>query len=288
MDGRAAGRGSGTWGGYQLNPRATGYPVQVIPSGAQLLAQARISRNRLSQLPEAARPRNAEEAYVCQEILVRQLLEHYGGSVIGYKVACTNTIAQQQLHVDGPFYGHLLEAFCFESPAQVPPDQFVERVIEAEFAFRMARDLPPSAGTRSVEEVADAVGAVLPGIEIVDARFDSWTTVGAPSLIADNACNAAWVRGQLRENWREFDLAGQAVRLTVNGQVSREGSGRAVLGHPLNALQWLVNTLSSRGLGLRAGQFVTTGVTTEVYWAQRGDRITADFGAVGTAELTFE
>lgn len=266
----------------------SGYHNQVILTGAQLLSQARISLSRLTELPESARPRNAEEAYRCQEILVRQLLEHYGGAVIGYKVACTNPIAQKQLNVDRPFYGHLLAPFCFDSPAHVPASQFVERVIEAEFAFRMARDLPASAAPRPVDEVAAAVAGVLPGIEIVDSRFESWTTRGAPSLIADNACNAAWVKGPLLENWRHLDLAAQPVRLTVNGRVVREGTGSAVLGHPLNALQWLVNTLSSRGLGLQAGQYVTTGVTTEVYGAERGDRITADFGPVGTAELAFE
>jgi len=260
----------------------------VIPSGAQLLSHARISRTRLPELPEAARPQDAEDAYRCQELLVRQLLERYGGAVMGYKVACTNPVAQRQLNVDGPFYGHLLAPFCFGSPARLRADQFVERVIEAEFAFLLGRDLPPTAAPRPIEEIAEAVAGVLPGIEIVDSRFDSWTTVGAPSLIADNACNAAWVRGALREDWRGLDLAAQAVRLTVNGKVERQGSGSAVLGHPLNALQWLENTLSSRGLGLRAGQYVTTGVTTEVYWAARGDRIIADFGPVGTVELAFE
>ena len=72
-----------------------------------------------------------------------------------------------------------------------------------------------------------------------------------------------------------------------NGSVIRRGSGSAVLGHPLNALQWLVNALASHGLGLKAGQYVTTGVTSEIYLAEPGDRITADFGPVGTAELVF-
>jgi 2-keto-4-pentenoate hydratase len=67
----------------------------------------------------------------------------------------------------------------------------------------------------------------------------------------------------------------------------REGRGANVLGHPLNALEWLVHSLSARGLGLKAGQYVTTGVTTEVYMAERGDRITADFGPVGSVDLNF-
>jgi 2-keto-4-pentenoate hydratase len=74
----------------------------------------------------------------------------------------------------------------------------------------------------------------------------------------------------------------------VNGRLHREGSGRAVLGHPLNALTWLANQLSSQGIGLKAGQYVTTGVTMEVYMGQRGDRITADFGPLGQVDLAFE
>jgi 2-keto-4-pentenoate hydratase len=238
-------------------------------------------------LPDAVRPRSAGEAYDCQDGVVEQLLDHYGGRMIGYKIACTNVIAQRQLSVDAPFFGRLLSAFCFDSPARVDSGQFFMRVVEAEFGFRMARDLPPVSAPRSRDEVADAVEGVIPAIEIVDSRFDDWTTIGAPSLIADNACNAAWVPGPVLTDWRGIDLAAQPVKVWVNGGLERQGSGSAVLGHPLNALHWLVNTLGSRGLGLQSGQYVTTGVTTEVYMAELGDRIRADFGAVGTAELEF-
>jgi len=258
-----------------------------VTNSAELLAQARINHKRLPELPAAIRPATPAEAYTVQDGLIDRLLAHYGGSVIGYKVACTNVTAQRQLNVDAPFCGRLLSAFFFESPARVDAGKFFMRVVEAEFAFEMARDLPPTAAPRSRQEIAAAVKGVLPGIEIVDSRFDDWTTIGAPSLIADNACNAAWVRGRLITDWQAIDLAAQAVRVTVNGKVLREGSGGNVLGHPLNALEWLVNSLSARGLGLKAGQYATTGVTTEVYMAERGDRITADFGPVGSVDLTF-
>ena len=262
-----------------------------MTSASELLAQARINHKRLPELPAATRPKTPGEAYGVQDALVDQWLAHYGGGVIGYKVACTNVTAQRQLNVDAPFCGRLLSAFFFESspgsPARVDASKFFMRVVEAEFAFEMARDLPPAATPRSRQEIASAVKGVLPGNEIVDSRFDDWTTIGAPSLIADNACNAAWVKGRLLTDWQSIDLAAQAVRVTVNGKVLREGAGRNVLGHPLNAMEWLVNSLSARGLGLKAGQFVTTGVTTEVYMAERGDRITADFGPVGAVDLEF-
>jgi len=262
-----------------------------VPTSADLLAQARIIHKRLPELPAAIRPKTPEDAYVIQDGLVDRLLAHYGGGVIGYKIACTNVTAQRQLNVDAPFAGRLLSAFLVESlpdkPARVEAAPFFMRVVEAEFAFEMARDLPPSTVPRPLQEIAAAVKGVLPGIEIVDSRFDDWTTIGAPSLIADNACNAAWVKGRLLADWLSVDLAAQTVRVTVNGKLLREGSGSNVLGHPLNALEWLVNNLSTRGLGLQAGQYVTTGVTTEVYMAERGDRITADFGPVGSVDLEF-
>jgi len=262
-----------------------------VTTAAHLLAQARIKHQRLSELPEAVRPKTPGEAYSVQDGVIDELLAHYGGSVIGYKIACTNVTAQRQLHVDAPFFGRLLSAFFHEGtggkPASVDAGQFFMRVVEAEFAFEMARDLPPSATPRSREEIADAVKGVIPGIEIVDSRFDEWTTIGAPSLIADNACNAAWVKGSLLTDWRGIDLAKQVVTVTVNGKLLREGRGGNVLGHPLNALERLVNNLSACGLGLKAGQFITTGVTTEVYMAERGDRIKAGFGPVGSVDLEF-
>ena len=171
-----------------------------MTSASELLAQARINHKRLPELPATIRPKTPGEAYAVQDGLIDQWLAHYGGGVIGYKVACTNVTAQRQLHVDAPFCGRLLSAFFFESssgrPARVDASKFFMRVVEAEFAFEMARDLPPTTAPRSRDEIAAAVKGVLPGIEIVDSRFDDWTTIGAPSLIADNACNAAWVKGR--------------------------------------------------------------------------------------------
>ena len=256
--------------------------------GADHLAHARIHLKRLEELPEPARPRTPEEAYACQDLLVERLLAHYGGSVIGYKIACTNRMAQELLHVDAPFHGKMLSATTQASPGRIARGDFFMCVMEAEFAFRMGRDLASPGRPFAIEEVSDAVEGLLPGLEIVDSRFNSWTTVGAPSLIADNACHGAWIKGKLLEDWRRLDLASQEVRLLVNGAVREKGSGSAVLGHPLNALVWLANALAARGQRLQAGDYVTTGVTTNIYLAERGDVVRAEFGPVGSAEVVFE
>ena len=257
-------------------------------NASDLLALARTKMQRLPELPAEIRPVTLDAAYDVQAELIPQLLAHFGGSAIGYKIACTNEIAQRQLHVDHPFYGRMLSATTHASPARIPAGDYFMRVMEAEFAFQMSADLPPSGAVRTREQVADAVAGVMPGIEVVDSRFDSWTTVGTSSLIADNACHGAWIRGALVKDWRGLDLAAQKVRLVINGEVKGEGSGAAVLGHPLNALTWLANALNARGLALRAGDCITTGVTTDIYLAGSGDRVVADFGSVGMVELAID
>jgi len=254
---------------------------------AHLLAHARISMHRMPALPEPVRPKTIEEGYRIQSELIPHLCVHFGGDVIGHKIACTNEIARKLLKADHPFSGHLLSGTTHPSGASLDASQFFMRVMEAEFAFQMASDLPPRSTPYTREEIADAVAGVLPGIEIVDSRFGDWTTVGIPSLIADNDCHGAWVKGALIKDWRAIDLAGQPVQLLVNGEVKGTGSGAAVLGHPLNALEWLVNSLNQRGVVLKSGQYVTTGVTTDIYMAAPGDHVKADFGAIGQVEVRF-
>ena len=60
-----------------------------------------------------------------------------------------------------------------------------------------------------------------------------------------------------------------------------------MLGDPRNALTWLANTLSARGMGLKAGQIVTTGSAANVIKVNPGDTVVADFGDLGVTEVHF-
>ena len=60
-----------------------------------------------------------------------------------------------------------------------------------------------------------------------------------------------------------------------------------MLGHPFNVVAWLANELPQRGKQLKAGDFITTGVVMNVYLANAGDEIVADFGVMGKIELKF-
>jgi 2-keto-4-pentenoate hydratase len=253
-----------------------------------LLAEARFRKRPMAALPEECRPLEPKVAYEIQRLLVKRLISNYGGQPVGYKIACTSKSARDFLKFYEPFYGRLLSPFVQGSPARLAANDFSMRVIEPEFAFRIARDLPASAAPYHIDTVATAVDAVVPAIEIVETRYMDWTKVDVPSLIADNGCNGAWVRGPSYAEWEKIDFPAHQVSLVVNGKEIRRGRGDAIMGHPFHALTWLANTLCQQGSGLKAGDLVSTGTCTEVYEAEAGDDIRVDFGAIGVVELLFE
>jgi 2-keto-4-pentenoate hydratase len=255
-----------------------------VDAACDYLLSLRRSQRRVAALPNGIVPRSMAEGYEVQKRLVEKLLEQHGGRPIGYKIACTSELAQRALGVDGPFFGVLLSYSTQASPAARPASDFLVRCAEAEFAFEMAEDVPPGK-TYTAESIRDSIAAAIPGIEIVDHRYENWQTVGAPSLLADNAIHGAWVAGEPCAAWRDLDFATHPVKLVVNGAQTLPGSGAAVLGNPLNVLAWLANELPKYGRRLGKGDRVTTGVTTDIYLAKAGDSLVADFGPMGSARL---
>ncbi len=259
--------------------------MDKITKAADFLADLRKNPRSADTIPTEFRPESLEQAYEIQNALAKRLLSHFNGKQIGYKIACTNKLAQELLNVEAPFFGRLLSPSTYPCPVRLKASLFTHRLIEPEFAFELATDVPASSIPYTQNSIAAFVGSLLPAIELVDWRYTDWTTVGVESLVADNAVHGAWIRGKRHQNWRKFDLGVHDVQLRVNGNVTEKGSGAAVLGHPLNALAWLANELPRHHLSLKAGDLVTTGVATNVYFAETGDTIQADFGALGTVDL---
>jgi 2-keto-4-pentenoate hydratase len=260
-------------------------PQTHTVDSVQLVLRARSERKPLASIPPNLLPKDIASAYKLQELLVDQLLSNGHGTAIGYKVACTSKRIQDLMSVDEPFYGRLMSQSSFKDGANIPADKFFFRCMEAEFSFEIAHDLPDRAIT--IDELSDFIGAVLPSIEIVDSRYADWLKMEARAHIVDNACHGAWVEGKRFRDWHKIDLAKQRVKLFVNGKLTREGSGEAVLGNPLNVLVWLANALHRNGKQLKAGDLVSTGITTDVYFASAGEEVSADFGEIGQVKLSF-
>src|SRR5262245_8250639 len=134
----------------------------TIRDGAAIMWRHWSASTRLDQLPSEARPRDRVEGYAVQAEVARLS----GDRVAGWKIAATSEAGQRHINVDGPLAGRLLSRRMVPPGSSVSLAGNVMRVAEAEFAFRMARALPPRSEPFTTDDVMDAVASLHPAIEI--------------------------------------------------------------------------------------------------------------------------
>jgi 2-keto-4-pentenoate hydratase len=256
---------------------------------SQIAAASRILHDhwragtKLGALEAALRPRDRAEGYAIQAAIER----HSAGGLFGWKIAATSEAGQKHINVAGPMAGRILSETVIPNGGIASMAGNEMRVAEPEFAFRMAKDLPPRSEPYTVQEALDAVGTLHPAIEIPDSRFSDFVSAGAAQIIADNACAHLFVLGPpTTASWRALDLVEHKPVVALRGR-QYIGHGKNVLGDPLKALAWLANELRGLGVTLRAGEVVTTGTCHPPLPIQAGDLFEVDFGVLGKVSVGF-
>jgi len=253
----------------------------AIDKAVGILWRARLECQRLQSLPEDCRPATLDEGYAVQDAMAASC----GQAVAGWKIAATSEAGQRHIGVSEPIGGRLFADFILKDGAMIPALSLLMRVMEAEFAFRMGRNLDPRASAYSQTEVCDAIADMHVAIEVPDGRFEKFDEAGPGQIAADDAYASWFVLGAKVAGWRDVDLPRHPVRVLKNGKLAAEGSGAAVLGDPRIALTWLANDRARRGIGLKAGDVITTGTCIKPLDVAPGDKIIADFGALGRVSL---
>ncbi|MFM9938362.1 MAG: 2-keto-4-pentenoate hydratase [Hyphomicrobiaceae bacterium] len=229
-------------------------------------------------------PASTEAAYALQA----EITALSGCKVLGFKVGSTSIEAQKFLGTDEPGSAPLLAPYMFESPADVAVSAPHMPAVEGEFAFKLANDLPLRTSPYTREDIADAVAAVAGSIEVVGTRFKGGLAgKGRLLTTADGGVNIALVAGRWERNWRNLDLPAHGVTMRVNGVLKGSGNGARALGDPMHVMVWLVNQQSRWGRGMKAGDIVCTGTCTGLDAVRPGDRVSAEFGSLGTVDITF-
>jgi 2-oxo-3-hexenedioate decarboxylase/2-keto-4-pentenoate hydratase len=192
---------------------------------------------------------------------------------------------QEYLAIPNPCGGGIFSSTVSEGTARCRGGDYVRLGVECEIAVRLAHDLPGPAVSRAT--AADAVGACLAAIELVDDRYADYRSLSTPTLIADDFFNAGCVLGDEIADFPADQLDTVTGVLTVNGAVAGRGSGRDVLGHPLESLRWLAESSARRGRPLRAGMVVLLGSVVQTHWMAVGDIARARIDPLGevSAEL---
>ncbi len=256
-----------------------------ISLATMTLWRAATSGHPIIRLPNSAIPRTRAEGYALQQVFASLS----GQQAYGWKIAATSSAGQKHIGVDGPLAGRLFINRVLPMSLPISLTGNGMKIGEAEFAFRMAQDMPARENPYRVDEVMANVGALYPAIELPDSRFSEYANAGAPSLIADNACAHQFVLGdEVKSDWLRLDLAQHRVSVSCDGEPNCEGVGANVLGDPRIALTWLANELNNYGLMLRAGETITTGTCVVPFALRAGARFTADFGVLGMVSISFK
>jgi 2-keto-4-pentenoate hydratase len=103
--------------------------------------------------------------------------------------------------------------------------------------------------------------------------------------VADGGLSHALVLGLGVKPLKRADYARITNRVSLNGVSKYSGIASNALGGPELALTWLANNLIAKGLFLRAGDVVTTGVITEVFDTSIGDHVEATYDLIGKVSV---
>lgn len=244
------------------------------------LRAGRLSGEKIAAYPGPA-PADMAEAFAIQSAV----RDSIGWKHAGWKIGCTSERAQKALKADGPFPGPVYAEQLFASGTHIKTLPTNSRTTEPEIAFTMARDLPRKGSPWLVEEVLAAVDAIHPSIEIVNPRLPKGFSDVVEWYVADGGLNHALVLGPGVKSPPQSELAKITNRVSINGQQKYSGIAANALGGPELALTWLANDLIKKGLHLRAGDVISTGVITEVFETNIGDLIEASYDLIGKVSV---
>jgi 2-keto-4-pentenoate hydratase len=225
-----------------------------------------------------------EGAYAVQRDYVRLQSQARDVAAVGYKIGLTSKRMQDMCGIDRPIAGVVLADRVHASGATIKASAYGRVGVEFEIAVRLGTDLVAGGRALTPADVAGAIDAVCPAIEIIDDRHADYRSLDVLSLIADNSWNAGVVLGAFRRPWP--DLATVEGIATVDGVSTDKGLGRDVLGHPFHAVAWLAGHLEEQGTRLRTGDVVMTGSIITTKLPERTTAYRFDVTGLGSVAVT--
>ena len=266
---------------------------------ARWLVQAHAQRETFTRAPQAIRARTAQEATAAQQAFVR-LKSAQCGPTVGWKIALSTPVMQKMVGLAQPVAGRLHQKQIVQSPAQTDWSSYTRLIVEFEIAVVLRRDLQQGPLAHTAASARSAVGWIAPAMELADDRLASYPHMHDKGLelTADNAWNEGVIRGEqktlasilpnaspLGADDPLANLAGQVWR---NGEPIGQGTGRDLMGHPLEALAWLANAAHLRGESLKKGELCILGSLVSSQFPKAGDRFEYKLGEFAPIALQID
>ena len=260
--------------------------VTAQAAAAELIRQ-HAARETFSALSGDLAPDGTQAAYRIQDSYVAQLLQQRKTSLAGYKIAITTPAMRDMVGFQDSVSGRLLRDQVHRAGHRIKARDHVRLIVEFEIAFEMAHDLPAIGAPWTGATILEHVACAYPALEIADDRCADYASLkhSVLTLIADNAWNQGLVLGEPVSGLDATSIQALEGVAFIDGREVGRGTGRDVLGHPLDALAWLANHLAARGLPMKAGDIVTTGSLIKSQFPVAGNRIAFRLPGLGEVLL---
>ncbi|HEX7888440.1 MAG TPA: fumarylacetoacetate hydrolase family protein [Ramlibacter sp.] len=244
---------------------------------AAALAGAHRQRRTIAAAPFESLLKEAEQAYAVQEEVARAMgwfdrpvPQHWKSG--GPSQAATLT------------HAGLPPRHVWASPADAGGTHFNWRLIEAEVALRLGRDVTPADAQAFNPAAAHQwLDGMAVSIEIVDSRWEN-RAASALLKLADLQSHGALVLGA----WKPFaprDWAKQTCVVQIGNAAPQPFQGTHSLGDPAWLLPTWLRHVTRHGATVPRGTVVTTGTWCGMLEAKQGDKVKAVFEGIGEAEV---
>ncbi len=224
-----------------------------------------------------------QEAMMVQEAFVSRIESVYGPPV-GYKAGLTSPPAQKKFGVTHPLLGVLLEKMLIRKTNLLMDARFgVLPLTEGDLVVRVGSDAINTAGSN--HEIMAGLDAVFPFIELPDLFYQKGTKLNGPALAAINVAARYGLLGnpirlEPTDEWEKRLGTFTLEILDKNGKKLASGKGSNLLGHPLNVVRWIRDTLKMKGKKLKKGDLLSLGTITKLMPAKPGMTIRARYSGL--------
>lgn len=195
--------------------------------------------------------------YALQDAYVDAVASSCGG-IGGYKLAVNGKAQMAHFGVTQPASARIFANEIYSNGAALARSGFIGVTVEIELAAILGPNVANLDTPVDLDTARGAIDRFHASFELIDQRGIAMPQLQLPQAIALNVMNAGVVLGEDSIAPDALDLENLRVVMTVDGDIAADTTGTAPQ-NPVEAVQWLINHLASRGLRPEPGMVVMCG-----------------------------
>lgn len=244
--------------------------------------EARKGARSLAKFPGTL-PVSLADAYAIQDSSIAA----WPDQIAGWKIGMIPAEFRQSMGAErivGPIFSRLVHQAQPGSEIAMPVFEDGFAAVEAEFIFRLGRDVPADVPIDRALALAVA-GQLFVGVEVASSPFPGINQLGPICVVSDFGNNHGLILGPEITGWQSLAWPDLPAEVEIDGHTVGTASAADLPGGPIGALEFIMHLMRDRAIALKAGQYISTGAVTGVHEARIGSHSRVGFGAFGSINL---